>query len=234
MPSQLETESREQTPGGLLRTVLLVFCDGLSRTVELPPAGTISIGRDEGCDLPIDDPSVSRRHARLHIGAPFTIEDQGSHNGTRVRGVPVSRGVPVVLHPGDLIECGDATLLLRELPAAGALPGKGGNDLLVGIEGRWFQPPGGGRINLGRRGAVRRVLLRLVEQRVGAPGVGLAVEDIIQAGWPGERIQHESGLARAYVTIQRLRALGLKEVLLTRDDGYLLDPSLDVERRNDP
>jgi len=113
------------------------------------------------------------------------------------------------------------------------LDGMRADDLLVGIEARWFQPPGGGPVNLDRRGAARRVLLRLVEQRVRAPGVGLSVDEIVRAGWPTERMQHESGLARAYVTIQRLRALGLKSVIVTRDDGYLLDPRINLEQAND-
>jgi DNA-binding NtrC family response regulator len=45
----------------------------------------VSIGRAEGNDIRIDDPSVSRRHAVLHLGPPLRIEDLGSANGTFVR-----------------------------------------------------------------------------------------------------------------------------------------------------
>jgi len=233
MPSQLETESRNESQGGLLRPVLVAFCEGLSFALELPAQGSVSIGRAEGCDLCIDHRSVSRRHARLHADKSFSIEDEGSRNGTRVRGVRIPAGTRVSLSSGDVIECGDATLLVRELPAGGAEPARQGKDLLVGLEARWFQAPGAGRVNLGRRGAVRRVLLRLVEQWSASPGVGLSVDEIVQAGWPKERMHYESGVARAYVTVQRLRSLGLKDVLITRDDGYLLDPDIKVERRNE-
>ena len=37
-------------------------------------------------------------------------------------------------------------------------------------------------------------------------------------------MKHEAATLRVYTTVRRLRALGLAEVLLTRDDGYLLDP----------
>jgi hypothetical protein len=233
MPSHLETESRDETMGALLRPVLLAFCDGASLQLELPSEGSITIGRGDGCVVRIDHPSVSRRHARLHAGKSFTIEDAGSRNGTRVRGIRIGTGSPIIVRSGDVIECGDATLLLRELPASGTDALRvGAREFLVGVEARWFQPPTGGRVNLGRRGAVRRVLLRLVEHRVAKPGEGLSVDEIVQAGWPKERMQYESGVARAYVTVQRLRALGLKDVLLTRDDGYLLDPGVLVERRN--
>jgi hypothetical protein len=233
MPSQLETESRDDSQPGLLRPVLLAFCEGLSFSIELPANGSISIGRADECDLRIDHRSVSRRHARIHADKTFTIEDEGSRNGTRVRGIRITQGTRVPIRSGDVIECGDATLLVRELPAAGAEPVRHGKDLLVGVEARWFQPPGAGRVNLGRRGAVRRVLLRLVEQRFASPGVGLSVDEIVQAGWPKERMHYESGVARAYVTVQRLRSLGLKDILLTRDDGYLLDPDVKVERRSE-
>ena len=50
---------------------------------------------------------------------------------------------------------------------------------------------------------------------------------------PEKYVNYESGVARAYVTVQRLRSLGLKDVLITRDDGYLLDPDVKVERRSE-
>jgi two-component system response regulator AtoC len=51
----------------------------------LPATGKVSIGRAEDNDLRIDDVSVSRRHAVLHVGPPLHIEDLGSANGTLVR-----------------------------------------------------------------------------------------------------------------------------------------------------
>jgi len=100
--------------------------------------------------------------------------------------------------------------------------------LVIGAGGRWFQPDGGSRINLGRRGPLRRILLSLAQQRLERPGIGLDVQSLIEAGWPGEKILHKAALSRAYTTIQRLRALGLQDVLLTSDEGYLLQPSLPV------
>jgi hypothetical protein len=101
-------------------------------------------------------------------------------------------------------------------------------ELLIGAAGRWFQPVGGTRINLGRRGPLRRVLLTLAKHRLENPGVGLDVQRLIEAGWPGEKILYKAGLARAYTTVQRLRALGLQDALLTSDEGYLLHPTLAV------
>ena len=48
------------------------------------------------------------------------------------------------------------------------------------------------------------------------------------AGWPGERMHPEAASNRVYVAITTLRKLGLKPVLVRRDDGYLLDPEVTV------
>lgn len=44
--------------------------------------GVVTIGRS-GCDILLDDPEISRRHARIEIqGDLATLEDLGSTNGT--------------------------------------------------------------------------------------------------------------------------------------------------------
>jgi pSer/pThr/pTyr-binding forkhead associated (FHA) protein len=51
-------------------------------------AGNYILGREEGCDIPIRSPEVSRRHARLTLGADrCAIEDLGSSSGTFIEGV---------------------------------------------------------------------------------------------------------------------------------------------------
>jgi tetratricopeptide (TPR) repeat protein len=100
--------------------------------------------------------------------------------------------------------------------------------LQVGAEGRWFQLPNEARVDLQRRRAPRRILFALVQQRVAHGVRALSLEQLIGAGWPGERMQAESATARAYVALNRLRDLGLRAVLARRDDGYLLDPAYDV------
>jgi len=67
------------------RLQLLVFSGEEIRTIDLPAAGTISIGRAEESGVRIEDLSVSRNHAVLHVGPKLTIEDLGSANGTMVR-----------------------------------------------------------------------------------------------------------------------------------------------------
>src|SRR5262249_37388459 len=63
----------------------LVFSGEEIRSLDLPAVGTMSIGRDEESAVRIDDLSVSRNHAVLHVGPKLVIEDLGSANGTMVR-----------------------------------------------------------------------------------------------------------------------------------------------------
>lgn len=61
------------------------------------------IGRDEECDLVIDDRQVSRRHARIRLEDNlFLLEDLGSKNGTFVNGQELDQPQP--LQDGDEIQ----------------------------------------------------------------------------------------------------------------------------------
>jgi tetratricopeptide (TPR) repeat protein len=100
--------------------------------------------------------------------------------------------------------------------------------LVIHKEALWFALPDGARVDLRRRRAVRNVLLRLVGERVRAPGAALAPRALIDAGWPGEKIMPSAARNRLHVTITTLRNLGLREVLIGGDDGYRLDPDVPV------
>ncbi len=58
-----------------------------ARDVALPRAGSVVLGRAPECDIVLEDPSVSRRHARLSLDHEVLLEDLGSANGTFVRDV---------------------------------------------------------------------------------------------------------------------------------------------------
>jgi transcriptional regulator with PAS, ATPase and Fis domain len=98
----------------------------------LPTAGSVTIGRGPHNDIDIDDPSISRRHAVLHIGPPLSIEDMGSTNGTRVRPllgkrrglgsedtaqIPQRRPTRSLMQVelGDVVSIGSVTLVVRPL-----------------------------------------------------------------------------------------------------------------------
>lgn len=78
------------------------------------PVRVVTVGRDSACELHIDDPSLSRRHARITVTDIVEVEDLGSHNGTLVGGKPIPQGQRVRLNAGQPVELGDAIVLLME------------------------------------------------------------------------------------------------------------------------
>jgi hypothetical protein len=57
----------------------------------LKPGERLRVGRDPGCDLVIDHPSVSRQHAELYgDGERWHLRDLGSKNGSFVDGIAIS------------------------------------------------------------------------------------------------------------------------------------------------
>lgn len=65
----------------------------------------VSLGRAQGNDVAVADPSCSSRHATIErAGDSFTIRDEGSKNGTFVNDLRI--GCPTALSPGDKIALG--------------------------------------------------------------------------------------------------------------------------------
>ncbi|NWF63355.1 MAG: FHA domain-containing protein [Chloroflexi bacterium] len=69
----------------------------------------IMIGRDPGSDIPLQDETISARHAHLtYHHNQWWLEDLASTNGTRLNGIPIT--LPTVITSGDEIQCGGAAL----------------------------------------------------------------------------------------------------------------------------
>ena len=96
----------------------------------------VVVGRDEGVDILIDNPSVSRRHAEFRMeGGNWVIEDLGSSNGSFMGGQKIVGARPLQI--GDEIglgkfsivfgkEVGDAAPAARAQPAARTMAGAEG------------------------------------------------------------------------------------------------------------
>jgi len=90
----------------------------LSAWLELPGGRTFQlgaacgIGRHVDNDIVLDQPALSRHHAKIALEADgYTLSDLRSRNGSYVNGLAVTR--PVKLRDGDEVRLGDATLRFR-------------------------------------------------------------------------------------------------------------------------
>lgn len=78
---------RISEPGGesaIAGWELTALISGRAFVHELPRRGSVVLGRGSQADVALEDASVSRRHATLHLGDDVVVEDLGSANGTRV------------------------------------------------------------------------------------------------------------------------------------------------------
>jgi len=163
VPSALRSEARLSDPDDEFKTpTLTVISDpdaGRRVSVDLRNRAMF-IGRDESCELSIDDPSVSRRHARIYReqrageGACVVLQDLGSTNGTYVNDHPTDR---TRLQAGDAIFVGDVELrfeMLDQIDLAYL------DDLEKAVEDSDKDPLTG----LLHRGALKEQLPRLLER----------------------------------------------------------------------
>jgi predicted component of type VI protein secretion system len=83
-------------------------------------ADTVTLGRDPLADVVINDPEVSRQHARLiRQGDEYLIQDLGSTNGTFLDGQRLT-GELAPVAPGQVISVGGNVSLLFEAEGEGA------------------------------------------------------------------------------------------------------------------
>lgn len=77
---------------------------GRRRKLRVLPLQEVVLGRDEDCEIILDDDPVSRRHAKvLYAAQQAELLDLGSTNGTFLNGKPVHRAF---LKHGDQIQVG--------------------------------------------------------------------------------------------------------------------------------
>ncbi|BDE05883.1 hypothetical protein WPS_11590 [Vulcanimicrobium alpinum] len=96
------------------RIELTVFHAGTIKTSRF--GRRILVGRAPSADLRLDDPQVSRLHARIEMRDDGVyVDDLGSRNGTLVDGRPVT--APRRLEVDDEVTVGTAALVFRGVGA---------------------------------------------------------------------------------------------------------------------
>jgi hypothetical protein len=113
---------------------------GATHEVELE-VSVATLGRDPSCDIVLNDPKCSRRHAVIEAGPPglgLVIRDQGSANGVFVNERKVDRGP---LREGDIVRLGDVkvTVLGEEMP--GTVVMQDADDMMAPVNRTATLPP---------------------------------------------------------------------------------------------
>lgn len=82
-----------------------------AQATQIAKTSMLLIGRLDNCDIVLDSPEVSRRHAVIRqVGDAYAIEDLDSSNGTYVNDAPVKQ---IQLNEGDLIQISNFRLLFQ-------------------------------------------------------------------------------------------------------------------------
>ena len=97
-----------------------------------PARPELTLGRSQDCFIFLEDSGLSRLHCVVRFGpGGATVQDQQSHNGTRVNGQPVTQAVPV--KPGDVIRCGRTLLgVVDDIASFGGWRARGLRGPMVG------------------------------------------------------------------------------------------------------
>jgi len=105
---------------GLAREIVEVVLGDEKHPLE--GRGPWSVGRSQENDIVINDPNVSRRHARIsRADNGFVVEDLGSTNGTMLDGAPIDRER---IEGGDELTFGQSTArFVRRIDSPGEVSG---------------------------------------------------------------------------------------------------------------
>ena len=136
-------------------------------------APRIVIGRGDGCEIRLPDPSVSHRHASIRQrGSDYVVVDEGSTNGTFVGPVRLSPQAPRVVRSGELLRVGRIWLELTVEPVAVT------DDVQL---------------------TTREIALSLVSSALAAQGEAAAVKVLVESGPDQGKELALAELGRAYV-----------------------------------
>jgi two-component system, NtrC family, response regulator AtoC len=108
-----ETTVTTATPTGGDQLFLLVVGDRVHATEALPGKGAVVIGRAPECDVRIDDNSISRNHAVLHVDAPLRVIDTQSANGVWINDQRVGANEPIEIQIDQAVRLGSVTIIVQ-------------------------------------------------------------------------------------------------------------------------
>ena len=128
MPDDRSTIRREPPSARAPEPSLLLYHRDGVKVVPLRAGATVVVGRTYPSDAVVDDPSLSRQHARFTADeGGVVVEDLESTNGTWVNGQRTSRER---VSFGDVVRVGDVVASLHAVPPRGEV-GVDGHDRFV-------------------------------------------------------------------------------------------------------
>src|SRR2546427_5002882 len=90
------------------------------QSIDLQPGRTIVVGRAVTSDVPIYDPTISRRHAELSLAdGGVKVKDVGSSNGTFLNGARIAEATAA---ENDVITFGKVAFRVKEVTIPAARP----------------------------------------------------------------------------------------------------------------
>lgn len=137
----------------------------------------LRIGRLPELEIALDDMSISRLHAEIHLADEgWVVRDRGSSNGTALNGVRIGR-TPQPVREGDTIQTGTVVFKIAQLQARPVTVKLGAQTVEVAAIAR---PEPAGAVNAEGPARDERGLLRLLRgaQRLAQPG---PIEDVLQS-----------------------------------------------------
>ena len=120
--TELEATGFDEAPDDAMapdQVYLIIQSGDQRRLVDVTDGDDLVAGREEDCELTIDEPKVSRRHfAVRRNGAILTLEDLDSTNGTKLNGVTL-RGAQRRIVSGDVISIGRTLITVAASAGSG-------------------------------------------------------------------------------------------------------------------
>src|SRR3989441_737374 len=108
---------RSPRPGGevYLALVFKLLSTTGEQSIDLQPGRTIVVGRAVTSDVPIYDPTISRRHAEVSLtDGGVKVKDAGSSNGTFLNGARITEAIAA---ENDVITFGKVAFRVKEVSA---------------------------------------------------------------------------------------------------------------------
>lgn len=154
---------------------LVITLNGLNVRDYPLEAGRVTIGRNSGNDIVLNEAVVSGEHAAIQMGHEASITDLSSTNGTRLNGAPVTKSA---LRHNDVIRIGShelrfvdegvqdfaATMILQAEPSeAKAAKSQAALKILNGPRAGEVMPLEKQRTSLGKPGVQVAVILHTAE-----------------------------------------------------------------------